>query len=193
MEKIDAAPQDTLSDALKLLVQAHFTEYQAIVARISRFVSLQFVVWPVWVAFLILVATRYETKKLSPILFAWGSVLATQCAVQIYNFALYEVYNHVRYIENALRPKVATLLGTDSFWGYERYLNKTGKANHPLIGDIAPTVGSLAMIGLATLWRWHSWSKWDFLSLAIIAIVFNVIRLSAFRIVKVRAEFSNTV
>jgi hypothetical protein len=185
------AAQDTLSDTEKVLVQLHSTEYQAIVTRISRFISLQFVVGPVLVAFLTLVATGYqhEIEIFSPFVVAWGCALATQLAVQTYYFALYEVYNHVRYVENDLRPKVERLLGTDLFWGYERYLTRTGKAYNPLIGDVGPAIFSLAAFALPALWRWDNCSGWDVLGLAVDGIFLILISVTVCNVVKVRVDF----
>ena len=47
----------------------------------------------------------------------------TQLVILTYYFALYEVYNHVRYVETKLKPKVAELLelNPDSLWGYEKF------------------------------------------------------------------------
>lgn len=184
---------DPLSDALKLLAQAHIAEYQGVTTRISRFMSVQFVVWPILVGVLSLITTTYKEGFLGPILFAWGSVAIAQVAVQTYNFALYEVYNHVRYVEIVLRPKLATIVGTDSFWGYERYLKNTGKANNPLLGDLGPTVMSVVALILVALWRRDSWEAWDFLGLAVNGLFLVGTSLSAWSLVNVRKAFVNAV
>jgi len=184
---------ETLSDAATLLVHAHLAEYQTITARISRFMSLQAVPWPALVAFLTIVTIAYEKGLFDPAfiaLVAWGAAFVAQLAVQTYYFALYEVYNHVRYVENELRPKLAALLGTGSFWGYEGYLKKTGKANNPLLGDLGPAAISIAAIILASALRWKSWAASDFLGLAINGLFLTVTGLTASHVVKVRKDFA---
>lgn len=177
------------AEELKLVVQAHVADYQVIATRISRFMSLQFVPWPALAAFLILVGTTY--KLFDPILVAWGTAGVVQIAVLTYYFALYEVYNHVRYVETNLKPKVAELLklNTDSFWGYEKYLNGTGKANDPLYGDVGPAFVSLVAVVLAAVSRIPG-SGWDYLGPVVNGVLLVLTATSAIRVVKVRKGFT---
>lgn len=179
-----------------LLIKAHIAEYQALANRINGFMALQFVPWPPLVVFLTLVATVYKYELFDPTivaLVAWGAVVVVQVAVLVYNFALFEVYNHVRYIETKLKPKVATLLGTDSFCGYEKYLKETGKVNNPLIGDCGLLVFQLAAIILATYCRWTNWSKLDSFGLAVNGFVLFFTAYTAIRIVKARKGFAGVM
>ncbi len=72
-----------LTGASKELLQAHFIEYQAIVTRISRFISLQFAVWPILVAFLTLAATGRHYHVLNQFQFVWVSVIAAQVQISL--------------------------------------------------------------------------------------------------------------
>lgn len=179
------------TEILKLQVQAHVADYQVIALRVSRFMSLQFVPWPTLAAFLTIVA---GTQKLfDPILLAWGTAGVVQVAVLTYYFALYEVYNHVRYLETELKPKVAVLLdlNTESFWGYEKYLKKTGKAYAPLFGDVGPAIASLlAVVRAAISRKTESGSGWDQFGLALNVFLLVLTGASVIRVVKVRMGFT---
>jgi hypothetical protein len=129
-----------LSETDKLIVQAHYYEYQSSQNRITRFFTLQFSVWPILIAFLTFlfgIADKHPSGNFIPILI-WLGIFATLFTTQFYYFSLHEVYNHVGYIENFLRPKVSTYLRRNSFWGWERHLKKFGKANPPVMGDWGP-------------------------------------------------------
>ncbi len=177
------------TEGLKLVVQAHVADYQAIATRITRFTSLQFVPWPALAAFLTLVGGTH--KLFDPILVAWGTAGVVQVAVLTYYFALYEVYNHVRYLETELKPKLAELLklNTESFWGYEKYLKKTGKANDPLIGDVGPAFVSLLAVVLAAVSRIPG-SGWDYLGSVVNGFLLVLTVTSVIRVVKVRRGFT---
>ncbi len=177
-------------EGLKLVVQAHVADYQAIATRISRFMSLQFVPWPALATFLTVVAATH--KSFDPILVAWGTAGVAQVAVLTYYFALYEVYNHVRYVETELKPKVAKLLelNTDSFWGYEKYLKKTGKANDPLFGDVGPALVSVLAVVLAAVSRIPG-SGWDYLGSVVNGFLLVLTVTSVIRVVKVRRDFTD--
>lgn len=183
---------DELTDAEKAQVQAYVAEYQAIMTRISWFMSMQFVpVGPV-VAFLTLIGATHAS--FDPILVAWGTAGVAQCAVLTYYFALYEVYNHVRYVETKLKPKLASLLKleTNSFWGYERYLKKFGKVNDPRFGDLLPVIPSALAFILAARTRIPEWipgSGWDYAGLMLTGILLLRTVVSATRVVKVRRDF----
>jgi len=189
MRRLGKEAREELSDTAKALIQVHTSEYSAMVTRISRFVSLQFVIWPVLIGALTFIWTENSKGHIPSVLAAWGSVLAVQFASQNYNFALYEVYNHVRYIEQVLRRRVVTLLHTDAVWKYERYLNKTGKAHSAWIGDIGPAIGSLAALLLSAYWRWGDWEVSDFWGFALNGVFLIQVSLSACRIVMVRRSF----
>ncbi len=189
MRKHGRRAREELSDTGKALIQVHSSEYSAMVTRINRFMSLQFVVWPVLIGALTFIWTEHSKGNLPAVLVAWGSVFAVQFASQNYNFALYEVYNHVRYIEQVLRPRVVALLHTDAVWEYERYLNRTGKAHSAWIGDVAPAVGSLATLLLSAYWRWNDWEVSDFWGFALNGLLLIQVSLTACRIVMVRKDF----
>lgn len=149
----------TISGSRQTLLQAHFIEYQATVAKIGRFESLQLIIWGVLFAFVTLAASIVHQAQL-----IWVSVIAAQIVVAIYYFALYEAYSHTRYIECDLRPKVAGLLHTDLVWRCEKYIRRKGKSLSPLIGDIFfPLSVSFIAVLVPIWWTWcHELSKLSF-------------------------------
>jgi hypothetical protein len=158
--------------------------------------TIQFVSWPLLLAFLSLVASTFRDGVFGHperALVIWGCAFAAQIAVLVYNFATYEIYNHVRYVETRLRPKLAALIGTNSFWGYERFLSKTGKANDPLFGDVGPLLVSLGAIGLASVAQWDCWSQWDLLGLSWNGLVFIGAVAMSLRVIAARKGFLDAV
>jgi hypothetical protein len=180
---------DTDTEVLKLVVQAHIADYQVIASRISRFTSLQFIPVPALGAFLTVVVGTH--KLFDPILVAWGTAGVVQFGVLTYYFALYEVYNHVRYLETKLKPMVANLLKVEpeSFWGYEKYLKKTGKGNDPLFGDVGPVFVSFLAVLLAALSRIPP-SGWDYFGSVVNGFLLILNVTSVIRVVKVRRGFT---
>ena len=177
------------SEQQRLVVQAHVADYQVVTVRISRFISLQFVPWPALAAFL--TVAYYTHTFFDPVLVAWGTAAGAQIAVLVYYFALYEVYNHVRYIENELKPNMAKALSLnpDQFWGYERYLKKTGKANSALWGDITPAAISFLAVIIAALFRIPG-SGADYIGSILNAVLLVVTVTSVIRAVKVRLDIA---
>lgn len=114
-----------------------------------------------------------------------------QVTVLTYYFALYEMYNHVRYVETQLKPKVADLLklNPNSFWGYEKYLKMTGKANNPLFGDVGPALASLLAVVLAAVSRIPG-SGWDYFGSMVNGVLLVLTIISVIRVVKVRKGFT---
>lgn len=189
MKSTTNEPNTQSLEQLKLIANAHVADYQVIATRISRFISLQSVPWPVLAAFLTVV--YYTRSFLDPVLVAWGTAGVAQVAVLTYYFALYEVYNHVRYIENELKPNMAKILSLspDQFWAYEKYLKKTGKANNPLYGDIGPALISFVAVALAALARIPG-SGLDYIGSILNGLLLVMTITSVIRVVKVRMDFS---
>jgi hypothetical protein len=194
-----------LSDRKKAMLQVHCVDYQVMVARISRFIGLQFVVWPVLVTFLTFVLVEFlkERPQSQHLSFLWAAALATNLAVQTYYFALHEVYTHVGYIETTLKPRVAIqiglasfgVLGRDSgltsFWSWEQYLRKKGKAYDALWGDLFPTLFSVVAV-LSPLYLYTGvWSGWDFAALMVDGLFLRGICGTALRIVRARTVFGH--
>ena len=177
-----------LTEIHKLQAQAYVAEYQAMVTRINWFMSMQFVPWAPLVTFLALIAATYS--YFAPILVAWGAAAMAQVAVLVYYFALFEVYNHVRYIETELKPRMATLLTleTDLFWGYEKFLKRHGKANDPLFSDLWPVALSGIAFALAALNRIPG-SGWDYVGSLVTGFLLVLTITSALRVVKTRRAF----
>lgn len=134
------------------LLKLYMTEYSAILGRINTFITLQFFPWPPLAVVLALVVNAFNGQKFDSLTAAfiiWLTAVAAQVAVSIYLFALFEVYNHARYIETELRSKLSQMTGISSIWGYEQFLKKTGKANSPKIGDRYVLLISVLAITLA--------------------------------------------
>lgn len=179
----------------KLLVQAHIADYQVITARISRFMGIQFVPWPALFAFLVLLATAhtlFDAHRVDwgPAFLAWGAAGAIQIAVLVYYFALFEVYNHVRYVETILKPRLIRLVGTDEVWSYEGFLKRTGKANSPLLGDIGPAVPAISSVVVAGIFRIPG-SGWDYIGSALNTALLLIVIASAIRVVNSRRAFTS--
>jgi hypothetical protein len=155
--------------------------------------SLQFMPVAPSVAFLAIVAAAAAHGQFDSRLLAW--VTADWLAVTsfIYYFALHEVYNHVRYVEIKLKPRVARILqlSTRSFWAWETHLKQLGKSNSPLVGDLAPAavaaIAFVAAAGFAFTTAPDDWRNW----IGVLASAPFVIASIAFArgVVSVRHEF----
>jgi len=182
---------DKLSDVQKLQGEAHIAEYQALMTRMSWFMSLQFMPVVPTIAFFSFVALTQ--KDLSPLVVAWGAAWVVQVSVLIYYFALHEVYNHALYIEINLKERFSPILQLDtaSFWGWERHLKKFGKANDPRFGDLIPaSLGALAFLvaAISAIARCpQSWC-WDCLGFVVVGLSLIGVVMLATRVLKVRAE-----
>ncbi len=180
------------SESDRLLVQAYFQEYQAAQNRIIRFMVLQYSIWPVSIATLSFFVKSFssDTDGIPRFGVIWGCIIAILLVIHFYLFALHEVYNQVRYIENVLRPKVSRLLRTDSFWGWERYLERTGRANPPAWGDYVPLA---AAICAPLLLHWDIWG-WPYINTALLIFYYAVFYFlpykTAQRLVSLRESFN---
>lgn len=138
---------EELTDIQKFQAQAYFNDYQAMISKINWFMSLQFKLFTPLVSFVSLGVAAYNHDY--HIAGVWVTTGVVQIIAITYLFALYEVYNHVRYIETELKPKLAGLisLNTGNFWSYEKLLKKGGKAHSTTIGDAIFPVG-ISLISL---------------------------------------------
>ena len=185
---------DELSDVQKLQSQAHIAEYQALMTRMSWFMSLQFMPVVPTIAFFSFVALTQDA--LGPFVVTWGAAWVVQVSVLIYYFALHEVYNHALYIEANLKERLSPILRLDatSYWGWERHLKEFGKANDPRFGDIIPA--SLAAIAFlsATFWAMtrcrQSW-WWDCLGFFVVGLFLIGVVVLAMRVLKVRTKLES--
>ena len=152
------------------LLQVYVADYNAMATRINTFMALQFVPWPPLVVVLGLVVNAFNTRTSSTSVSAfdpdttsfvvWLTVMAVHAAVYVYLFSLYEVYNHSRYVETELRPKLSEIINIQPNWGYERFLIKTGKANKPQSGDSGVLVLPIVAILFAFYQRATSELSW---------------------------------
>lgn len=177
----------------RLQLQAYLGEYQAMMARVNFFMSLQFMPVAPLVAFLAAVAVAHKYLELHIVLLVWVSAGVTQIAILVYYFALHEVYNHVQYLETKLRPRVAALLllRVDTLWGWERHLKKSGKAYGAWVGDVAPAIFSAVAFAVSTAVALLSEpaSLWNCLAVLFTGgLLFGAALLSR-RVMKVRHDF----
>ena len=144
---------------------AYCAEYNAMATRINTFIALQFVPWPPLAVLLGLVVNAFKIhdgrtfEPTTASLIIWLTVMAMQVAVFVYCFALYEVYNHARYVETELRPKLSTIIGIDRNWGYEKFLKRAGRANNPNYGDRGVLGISILAILFGIYLQWNSGLK----------------------------------
>lgn len=186
-----------LEDTHNRQLEAYCNEYQAMMARMNWFMSMQFMPLAPLIAFYAFIAAVYDHFSFNLILVEWGTAGVTQTAVLIYYFSLHEVYNHALYIERNLKPRVAVLLhlSTDAFWGWERHLRQFGKANDPTFGDLAPAglpsitfAAAVLMAIRRTLATGCTTIGWDLLGMAVTSSLMIGVVVLAFRVLKVRKE-----
>jgi hypothetical protein len=182
-------------ELVKLRAQAHFSEYQAMMARGTFWMSMQFMPLAPLVAFFALVCIVTKDHQVAPELVAWGTAGVTQVAILVYYFSLHEVYNHARFIEMDLKPDVAALLEWqgNKFWGWERHLKDLGKAFSPAIGDQVPIGLSCIALIAAMYARWcplHS--IWDGVGLTATVGLFVATAVLGTNVVKVRKQLQRS-
>ena len=143
----------------KLQLQAYVAEYQAMMSRTTWFMSLEFS------ALLPIIGFFTAYRYIDPNLVAWWLALTVQSTLLVYCFALHEVFNNVLYIEAKLKPKVSVLLklSANQFWGWERHLKQSGKANDPGIFDKIPaTISVFAFLAASFVAVYKAYpSGWD--------------------------------
>ena len=125
MEGIKAGPHQTQLGATETqtLVQVHLAEYQALTTRNTYSILIQSSFWGMIVFYVTLIVAAWPKDKTYHPLFVWGSGIFLQFFALAFGSFSQEQYNNVRYLEQKLRPRLAALLSSDSFWGYEQYLS----------------------------------------------------------------------
>ncbi len=109
------------SSGSELLIGLHVAEYQALMARLTNWITIQASLWAVLVLVLALAAQVWNSSSYRRVL-AWGSVFMFQVVGIFWYQAQSEVYQIIRYVEKRLRPLVGPLVQDKSFWNYEKYL-----------------------------------------------------------------------
>lgn len=108
------------------LLRLHIAEYRALTTRLTRWITLQYLVYSVGAAIIAFLVQARGKHIEMPVLF-WGGLLALLLASWAYCYATWEILNTAYYLEGNLRKKIATLVGSRSFWGWEPYLSQIKK------------------------------------------------------------------
>lgn len=114
------------ADTSHLLVQAHLNEYQALTTRATYYIAMSTAIWPLIFVYLGLLGTAWQhlssadSAKFGFPMIVWGGLLGVQIALWFWTFLVCEQYRTVLYIERDLRQLVEAVVGTPSFWLYER-------------------------------------------------------------------------
>lgn len=154
----------------ELLVQLHIAEYNMLMARLTNWITLQNSLWAVLVIFLALIAQVYNSLP-SPRLLAWGSVLVAEYVCIFWYVMQLEVYRSIAYVEKELRPKIAPLVQNQRFWNWEAHVAE-GRGTRFIWWEwMSAFLALLAVAGVA-LCRTRSWTRSDYLGLALASIVY---------------------
>jgi hypothetical protein len=169
-----------------LLAQFHIAEYNAVMARLTNWVTLQNSQWAVLLIFLALIAHLHNTFPY-PQLLAWGSGLVAECVCIFWYVMFQEACWSREYVEKTLRPKIAPLVHNRPFWNYEAYV--AGKRGTGFVGrEWMAAILALLAVGGVTLWRRQWWNQMDYLGLVLASIVFIVLLFLAIRTVRTRCR-----
>ena len=183
------------SEIEKLQVAAHIADYQAIMTRTTWFMNQQHLSGVAWIA-LVSFAVSARSSLDSPVLFAWGLLGLSQVAVLIYCFALYEVYSHVHYIQEEVKPRLSKLiqLSTQNFWVYEAQLKNMGKAYSVKFGDMVPAgLSAIGFLATARIRFVSGWTRWDIAGALLNAALWGIAARSTIRIVRIRVKFETAI
>jgi hypothetical protein len=104
----------------QLLVNLHIAEYQALTARNTNWITLQFALWSILGIYVAVLSQAFASIPRELVI--WGSAIVVQMIGIALNFAGYEQYNTIKYIEENLRAQLECMIGKAQFWGYEAYL-----------------------------------------------------------------------
>ncbi|MGH9745154.1 MAG: hypothetical protein ACRD59_03455 [Candidatus Acidiferrales bacterium] len=158
------------SDGTQTLIQLHLSEYQALAARLTNWITLQYSLWAVLVFYVALIGQVWLTfPPPSRFVLVWGSVGIFEIVALFWCNSQMEVYRYVDYIERELRPCLEGQVGNQPFWKYEQYIDKT-RGRFVWWEWMLPFVCLLALT-TAILWR-RPWSCWDSWGLVITILVY---------------------
>jgi hypothetical protein len=165
-------------------------EYDALMTRITYWLTLQYALWPILLALFGLVALAWNSSVVTHIVLIWGTGVVAQVIVLHWYHAAREIYDNVLYLENELRGMIQPFVGTEEFCRYDRWLNNRRwkvpiwLESWPAIGLFAfrhrlltnlllqlqfeswPAIGSFAFLAVV-IWQTHPWTPWDFAGIAL--------------------------
>jgi hypothetical protein len=193
------ANKDSLAAAAerpKLLLDVHLNEYQALTTRATYYVVMSTAIWPLIFLYLGLLATAWQhllapdSDKFGFPLMVWGGGLGVQLALVIWTFLVCEQYKMTLYVERDLRPFVQDIVGTSSFWLYERKL----RGRTPLVKwlELQTELWVFVFIMAAVLLRvliFHKFTPSDWIGLALNLVVLVVLVLMAVSAAKTRHKW----
>ena len=154
---VGPSPVDSQDAGTAALLQIHLAEYQAITTRNTYWLTLQYALFPILGAALVVLAQLWDQFDKSPALSTQAHRIIVWLAIVIVNVVIiahtevgWESYNNVVYLENHLRPELARLLramnmSTDAMLGYESYL-RAQRRRGPKWWEIPGPIVSVALL-----------------------------------------------
>jgi hypothetical protein len=115
-------PESNHSSAIDhSLLQISLAEYTALINRITYWITLQFFVWPIFLAYFAIAAQVWAAHLLPAAVLNWGGVLVAEVTVIHWYHAAAEMYGNAKYLETVLCPCLQRLVPGQKFWGWERF------------------------------------------------------------------------
>ncbi|MBZ5694902.1 MAG: hypothetical protein LAN36_06035 [Acidobacteriia bacterium] len=167
----------------ELLVQVHVAEYQALMERLTNWITLQCSLWAVFVFYLALVAQVWQSFQ-NKCLLVWVSVFIFEVVELYWCYWQMETYRNVAYVEKVLRPLVESQVGHSPFWRYERHIAWT-RGEGFIWWEWSNVVYPVLVLGAAAIWR-RPWSAWDSLGLIFAVLMYAGVVVVAVDMLKTR-------
>ena len=174
-----------------LMLQVHLSEYAALMTRITNWISLQFAVWPILLAFFGIVAVVWHKSPIPHCILVWASGLVAQLIVLHWYHCAREMYDNVIYLETVLRPRVDSLIGNDEFWTYDRWLNDRRGRGVKWFEGWPAIISTVAVTAVA--WHMWPWSVWDWCGLGLNALLVISSLFGTYGLVERRKMFGRMV
>jgi hypothetical protein len=154
----------------RLIADIHLSEYQAISSRLTYWVTLQFATYTVAVVFLGIFQT------LTGIYAVWAGFFVLQLMAWAWLQTSCEIFMHVLYTEERLKPRIQRLVLNEPFWRYEPFLTEIRSKGFVWFewrfGLAVPYLAALGvMVWLVAAKVAHPWQASDWLWAAIIVYV----------------------
>ena len=147
-------PESNHSSAIDhSLLQISLAEYTALTNRITSWITLQFFVWPILLAYFAIAAQVWNAHLLPAAVLNWGGVLVAEVTVIHWYHAAAEMYGNANYLETVLRPCVQRLVPRQEFWGWERFRHGS-EGRWPTWNELWPVPALMAGV-LMAVWHTH--------------------------------------
>ncbi|HEX7190213.1 MAG TPA: hypothetical protein VF381_01470 [Thermoanaerobaculia bacterium] len=166
--KTPEQPARTTTDSQRdAAAQFCSAEYTVISSKIQLWMTLQYT----WASLVVLILSLLaQLWKGAPVVtLIWLGELVVAVAYWAYQNVMLEGLRAVLYIEEELRPRAAMLTGSDSAFGWERFLRRRRKPNVSQSGLIPPVVSIALPLAFLT-YRLLSWS-WTTLDIVATVLV----------------------